>query len=232
MHRANQRLSSYGHKYGCISLRSSAQLQERQVDLGKLPPESYVREGNALRGRPCPLRARRFGRLFHATGKLHIAGTGPFGADSPSERMFRVRINGLLRPFAVGRARSRCFESDRSTSAYSAEFPAFRAGVQRARANEPVVVVLLDDVGTPAGHTRTGEDRGIQRRRNPELPQHDGSIEVHVGAEILLFRARRSFTHASTCSGEPISSRTRIDSSFAPPCSGPLRVPMAVVTAE
>src|ERR1051325_5723871 len=48
---------------------------------------------------------------------------------------------------------------------------------------------------------------------------------------IFSLRARRSLTHDSARSGEPISRSIFMVSSLAPPWSGPLSVPRPVVTA-
>ena len=48
---------------------------------------------------------------------------------------------------------------------------------------------------------------------------------------ILAFFASASIIHFSARSAVLISSSIFIDSSFAPPCSGPFNVPQALVTA-
>ena len=49
---------------------------------------------------------------------------------------------------------------------------------------------------------------------------------------ILRFSPSACSSHASARSAVPISSKTCITASFAPPCSGPLSAPTAPVTAE
>src|SRR3954469_2056853 len=39
--------------------------------------------------------------------------------------------------------------------------PQSRSGIERARSNQPIIIVLLDHVRAPAGHTRSGKDRRV-----------------------------------------------------------------------
>src|SRR5688500_9754968 len=61
-----------------------------------------------------------------------------------------------------------------------------RAGVNAARPNQPIVVMLFDDVRTPATDARTREDGCVQFRRDAEQIKHRSGIEIQVGAKMLL----------------------------------------------
>src|SRR5947207_3270228 len=50
--------------------------------------------------------------------------------------------------------------------------PSRRTDVKAARADQPVVVVLLDDVGAPAGDPGTGEDGRVQLWRDTQQMKH------------------------------------------------------------
>ena len=61
-----------------------------------------------------------------------------------------------------------------------------RAGVVGARTDEAVVVVLLDDVGGPAGDAADGEDGSEEVDVDAERGVGGGGVEVDVGVELLL----------------------------------------------
>src|SRR6267143_2471412 len=61
----------------------------------------------------------------------------------------------------------------------------FRADVFAARPDEPVVVVLLDDVGSPAGDARRGDDRREQVHGDPERVEERRRVEIDVGDQLL-----------------------------------------------
>src|SRR4051794_28176334 len=61
-----------------------------------------------------------------------------------------------------------------------------RADVFGARSDEPVVVVLLDDVRCPAGDTADREDGCKEVDIDAKQGVGGGGVEVHVGIELLL----------------------------------------------
>src|SRR5437773_427624 len=64
--------------------------------------------------------------------------------------------------------------------------PSRRTYVKAARTDQPVVVVLLDDVSAPAGNPGAGEDGRVQLRRDAQQMKHRGRIEVHIAAEVFF----------------------------------------------
>src|SRR5678816_3644339 len=71
------------------------------------------------------------------------------------------------------------------------ELAALGADVVRARANQPVVVVLLDDVRAPAGDAAGGDHRGEEIDGDAERIEQGRRVEVDVGDEPLPV----SYTH-------------------------------------
>src|SRR5271155_201125 len=61
-----------------------------------------------------------------------------------------------------------------------------RAGIVSARTDEAVVVVLLDDVGGPAGDAADGEDGSEEVDVDAEGGVGGGRVEVDVRVELLL----------------------------------------------
>src|SRR5262249_61497703 len=59
------------------------------------------------------------------------------------------------------------------------------ADVVAAGPDQPVVVVLLDDVGRPAGDAPGGDDRREEVDRNAERVEERRRVEVDVGDELL-----------------------------------------------
>ena len=59
------------------------------------------------------------------------------------------------------------------------------AGVVGARTDEAVVVVLLDDVGGPAGDAADGEDGGEEVDVDAKGGVGGGGVEVDIGVELL-----------------------------------------------
>src|SRR2546428_145541 len=53
-----------------------------------------------------------------------------------------------------------------------------RADIGRARPNEPIVVLLLDDVRAPAGDARADEDRRVEGAGKPYQEGGHGGVEV------------------------------------------------------
>ena len=60
------------------------------------------------------------------------------------------------------------------------------ADVVGAGTDEAVVVVLLDDVGGPAGDAADGEDGGEEIDVDAERGVGGGGVEVDVGVELLF----------------------------------------------
>src|SRR2546430_4479726 len=73
-----------------------------------------------------------------------------------------------------------------------------RTDVKAARSYQPVMVVLLDDVGAPASDPGAGEDGRVQLRRDAQQMKHRGRIEVHIAAEVFfpLHHSFQLFTDA------------------------------------
>src|SRR2546426_1756942 len=61
-----------------------------------------------------------------------------------------------------------------------------RADIGRARPNEPIVVLLLDDVRAPAGDARADEDRRVGVAGKPYQEGGHGGVEVQGGVEGLF----------------------------------------------
>jgi len=61
-----------------------------------------------------------------------------------------------------------------------------RANVLGARADEAVVVVLLDDVGGPSGDAADGEDGSEEVDVDSESGVGGGGVKVDVGVELLF----------------------------------------------
>src|SRR5438132_7345850 len=61
-----------------------------------------------------------------------------------------------------------------------------RPDIGRARPDEAVVVLLLDDMRAPAGDARADEDRRVEVARDPYQEVGDGGIEIQVGIETLF----------------------------------------------
>src|SRR5688572_11607079 len=61
-----------------------------------------------------------------------------------------------------------------------------RAGVLRARADQTIVRVLLEDMSRPAGHAADGEDRRVEIDRNPERVVGGRRVEINVRIQLLV----------------------------------------------
>src|SRR5690348_12417825 len=62
-------------------------------------------------------------------------------------------------------------------------FPRCRSRVERAGPDQPVVILLFDDVGAPAGDARADEDRRIEFARDAHQEVGHGRIEVEIRIE-------------------------------------------------
>src|SRR5215510_12347289 len=65
------------------------------------------------------------------------------------------------------------------------ERPPAGATIVAPRADEPVVVVLLDDIGGPAGHAGSGDDRREEIDRNAQRIEERSRVEIDIGDEPL-----------------------------------------------
>src|SRR5262245_11452046 len=61
-----------------------------------------------------------------------------------------------------------------------------RADVGRARAEDPVVGVLLEELRAPAGDPGDGDDRDVELGTDAERGEERGGVEVDVGVQLLL----------------------------------------------
>src|SRR5215510_1335598 len=62
----------------------------------------------------------------------------------------------------------------------------FRSGVQSPGTDQPVMVLLLDDMGAPSGDARTHKHRCVQLARNAYQEIGDGRIEIQIRVEPFL----------------------------------------------
>src|SRR3989441_7798186 len=62
----------------------------------------------------------------------------------------------------------------------------WRPDIGRARPDEPIVVLLLDDLRAPAGDARADEDRRVEVAGKPYQKVGHGGVEVQVGVEALF----------------------------------------------
>src|SRR4029450_6188176 len=65
------------------------------------------------------------------------------------------------------------------------ELLAGRALVVGARADETVVVVLLEEIGRPAHDARGGDDRGEEIHGDADRVEDWRRVEIHIGDELL-----------------------------------------------
>src|SRR3989449_7214436 len=62
-----------------------------------------------------------------------------------------------------------------------------RADIGRARPDEPIVILLLDDVRAPAGDARADEDRRVEAAGGPyQEVGHGGIVDQGGGEDPLL----------------------------------------------
>src|SRR6185436_13706254 len=64
--------------------------------------------------------------------------------------------------------------------------PLRRSSIERAGTDEPIVIVLFDHVGAPAGHAGGGKDRRVQRGIEAEHGEDRRGVKIDVRAEMLL----------------------------------------------
>src|SRR5206468_11959047 len=62
----------------------------------------------------------------------------------------------------------------------------WRPDIGRARPDEPIVVLLLDDMRAPAGDARADEDRRVEIAGDPYQEIGHGGVEIQVGVEALF----------------------------------------------
>src|SRR5437870_11776669 len=131
--------------------------------------QGSVRSEQRRRGQkePSPGGLRRFSVLASL-----LLGHSPTSGDAPSSRLARTENRR--------NKRGRIYETGYLAGALG------RSGVETARADQPVVIVLFDNVRAPAADAGTGKGRRIQRGRDAEQVKHRGGVKVHVGAKFFL----------------------------------------------
>src|SRR2546430_11184690 len=65
-------------------------------------------------------------------------------------------------------------------------FPQLRANVKRARANQPIVIVLFDDVRAPTCYSRRGKQRCVEFRFETEHPENRRGVKIDICAKSFL----------------------------------------------
>src|SRR5205814_4907429 len=128
-----------------------------------------VRSEQRRRGQkePSPGGLRRFSVLA-----LLLLGHSPTSGDAPSSRLARTENRR--------NKRGRIYETGYLAGALG------RSGVKTARADQPVVIVLFDDVRAPAADAGTGKERRVQLGGEAEKVKHRSGVKVHVRAKFFL----------------------------------------------
>src|SRR5256714_5075978 len=104
---------------------------------------------------PPPGGLRRFSLLASL-----LLGHSPTSGDAPSSRLARTENRR--------NKRGRIYETGYLAGALG------RSGVKTARADQPVVIVLFDDVRAPAADAGTGKERRVQLGGEAEQVKHRG----------------------------------------------------------